>query len=125
MPAYDLPEIRPKPEEADKSLGPRAEYYKQLNYWCDAAEEEGKSLQQDVPELREIETALDYLVGLQWKEAMPSYRAKPVSNEFLMMFWESVGLLTDIRPIFHIVDIANDGTFSKHQQVLNALAKGW
>ena len=47
---------------------------------------------------------------------MPSYRAKPVSNEFLSMFWETIGLLTDIRPMFHIVDIANDGKYSEDRE---------
>lgn len=122
---FGLPEIRPKPNDATKGNAAWQEYYKQLNYWCDSAEEEGKALQQDVPELREIENALDYLVGLQWKEAMPSYRAKPVSNEFLTMFWEAVGLLTDIRPIFHIVDLSADGGYSSTQKVLNRMAKGW
>lgn len=120
-----LPEIRPKPEELDKSLTARKDYYTELNYWCDTAIEEGLALQQDIPELRDIQGALDYLVGMQWKEAMPSYRAKPVSNEFLTMFWETVGLLTDIRPMFHIVDIANNGKYSETQDILNRLAKGW
>ncbi len=121
----DLPEIRPKPGDSDRFTTGRREYYKQLNEWCDAAEEEGKAVQEDIPELREIQTALDYLVGLQWKEAMPSYRAKPVSNEFMTMFWETVGLLTDIRPMFHITDIANDGQYSDTEKILNNLAKGW
>jgi hypothetical protein len=123
--ALDLPEIRPKPEDSDPRLSSRREYYKQLLYWCDSAEEEGKAIQKDIPELGEIKNALDYLVGMQWKDAMPSYRAKPVSNEFMMMFWETVGLLTDIRPMFTITDIANDGKYSETQRVLNALAKGW
>lgn len=122
---FELPEIRPKPEDDDPRLAARREYYKQLNYWCDSAEEEGKGIQEDVPELREIKNALDYLVGMQWKDAMPSYRAKPVSNEFLMMFWETVGLLTDIRPVFHITDIGSDGKYSEIQDILNKLAKGW
>ena len=120
-----LPEIRPKPEDDDIRLAGRREYYKQLNYWCDSAEEEGKAIQEDVPELRDIKNALDYLVGMQWKDAMPSYRAKPVSNEFLMMFWESIGLLTDIRPIFTITDVAADKNYSEIGNVLNRLAKGW
>ena len=120
----DLPELRPRPEERTRPSPACSTYYKQLNYWCDSAEEEGIALQQDVPELRDIQGALDYLVGIQWKEAMPSYRAKPVSNEFLTMFWETVGLLTDIRPIFHFVDLSSGGKYSAHQKVLNRLAKG-
>ena len=121
----EFPEIRPKPSEDDKRTSSRVEYYTQLNNWCDSAVEEGIALQQDVPELRDISNALDYLVGMQWKDAMPSYRAKPVSNEFLSMFWETVGLLTDIRPTSHIVDIANDGKYSEIQTILNNLNKGW
>jgi hypothetical protein len=121
----DLPELRPKPSEEDKSTTSRREYYGRLNNWCDSAVEEGQALQQDIPELREIANALDYLVGMQWKEAMPSYRVKPVSNEFLSMFWETIGLLTDIRPVFHIADIANDGGYSEIEKILNNIAKGW
>jgi hypothetical protein len=125
MSTYALPEIRPKPEDTDPSLAARREYYKDLNYWCDSAKEEGEAIQQDIPELRDIQGALDYLVGMQWKDAMPSYRAKPVSNEFLTMFWETVGLLTDIRPMFNIVDLSVDGGYSEQAHVLNRLAKGW
>lgn len=120
----NLPSSLPKPTESARDAA-RRDYYTAMNSWCDAAEEEGKSLQSDVPELREIQNALDYLVGMQWKEAMPSYRAKPVSNEFMTMFWETVGLLTDIRPIFHIVDIGSDGKYSEIQRIQNSLAKGW
>ena len=125
MAIEDFPEIRPKPDEDDKRTTSRREYYTQLNDWCDAAVEEGTAYQKDVPELADISNALDYLVGMQWKDAMPSYRAKPVSNEFMSMFWETVGLLTDIRPTSHIVDIANDGKFSETQKILNNLNKGW
>jgi len=121
----DFPEIRQKPSEEDKRTSSRAEYYIQLNNWCDSVVEEGIALQQDVPELKDISNALDYLVGMQWKDAMPSYRAKPVSNEFLSMFWETVGLITDIRPTSHIVDISNDGKYSEIQKILNNLNKGW
>ena len=121
----DFPEIRPKPDEEDKRTTSRREYYAQLNNWCDSAVEEGIALQQDVPELKDISSALDYLVGMQWKDAMPSYRAKPVSNEFLSLFWETVGLITDIRPTSYIVDIANDGKHSEIQTILNNLNKGW
>ena len=121
----DFPEIRPKPSDEDKRTSSRKEYYMQLNDWCDAAVEEGVALQRDVPELRDISTALDYLVGMQWKESMPSYRSKPVSNEFMSMFWETIGLLTDIRVKFNIVDISNDGKHSEIQRILNGCASGW
>ena len=100
------------------------EYYERIGQWADAALEEGVGLQKDVPELREMSTAIDYLSGLQWKESMPSYRAKPVSNEMLAMFWETVGLLTDVKPMFHISDIGDQG-YSQIEDVLNKMARGW
>jgi hypothetical protein len=119
-----FPSIRQKPEDDAKALAQRG-YYKEVNIWCDAAVEEARALQKNVPELNDIKNALDYLVGLQWKDAMPSYRAKPVSNEFLQMFWETVGLLTDSRPVFSIKDIGANGHYSDTEDVLNRLAKGW
>jgi hypothetical protein len=109
----------------DQSQAHLVDYYAKLGSWCDQAFEEGVGLQQDVPELKEISGALDYLCGLQWKESMPSYRAKPVSNEMLGMFWETIGLLTDIKPMFNIKDIGGDGAYSKIESILNKLAKGW
>ena len=101
------------------------DYYNKLGQWCDAAKEEAVASTRDVPELNEIATCLDYLAGMQWREQMPSYRAKPVSNEILSMFWETIGLLTDIKPMFHVTDLGRDSKFSRHQKLLNQLAKGW
>jgi len=108
-----------------KDQGNLREYYARLSMWCDGAVEEGISLQQNIPEIKEISNTIDYLLGMQWKESMPSYRAKPVSNEILANFWETIGLLTDIKPMFHIKDIGNDGKFSEIESILNRLAKGW
>jgi hypothetical protein len=113
-------------ESGDPKVSRLKEYYERMGSWCDNAHEEAIASLNDVPELNEMATAIDYLGGLQWKETMPSYRAKPVSNEMLAMFWESIGLLTDIKPMFHVKHIASDdGEFSKVQKILNTLAKGW
>lgn len=103
------------------------EYYTRIGEWCDAAYEEGVALQETIPELNEVQTSLDYLNGLQWKEAMPSYRARPVNNDMLAMFWETIGLLTDVKPLFRIEDMAASGTgeYSKIESLLNLLARGW
>lgn len=101
------------------------EYYARLGEFCDQSYEEGSGLQNDVPEVKEIANTLDYLVGQQWKQDMPSYRAKPVSSEMMSNFWETIGLLTDIRPDFHIKQIGMEGTYSNVEKILNALAKGW
>jgi hypothetical protein len=101
------------------------EYYQRLGDWCDQAFEESSAEQQEVPEIRQISDALDYLLGMQWKESMPSYRAKPVSNELLSNFWETIGLLTDIKPMFNISAIGAEDQYSKVQGILNKLARGW
>src|ERR1700735_907368 len=123
MASYDLPYVEPKPDETAKTTKSLTDYYTRLNDWCEAAVEEGKALQTNVPELTEIGQTLEYLSGLQWKEAMPSYRSKPVSNEFLQMFWETIGLLTDIRPMFNVVDVGADGNYSEIQKIVNRGAK--
>ena len=122
---FDLPEVEQKPDDTRRTDTPLKAYYTSLNNWCEAVVEEGKALQTDIPELQEVAGALDYLSGMQWKEAMPSYRSKPVSNEFLQMYWETIGLLTDIRPMFDIVDTASDGQFSEIQKILNRGARAW
>src|ERR1035441_10134398 len=119
---YSFTETIPKPQNDTKYL---TDYYTKVAAWTNQAHEEAVSLQRDVPEIRDIQNALDYLCGLQWKQEMPSYRAKPVSNEILAMFWETIGLLTDIKPMFKITDIGSVGKFSKTESILNKLAKGW
>lgn len=128
MALMDYPELITSGREmGEKNKTSRlVEYYDRIGQWCDVAHEEGMAGMNGVPELNEMSTAIDYLGGLQWKETMPSYRAKPVSNEMLTMFWECIGLLTDIRPMFTITDIASStGEFSKAQKILNAMAKSW
>lgn len=122
----DLPEVETRPEEGVRTRDSRMkDYYRSMNQWCDAAMDEGQAAQENIQELRDIQGALDYMVGFQWKEAMPSYRAKPVSNEFFQMFWESIGLLTDMRPMFDITDLQADRKFSQPEKILNRMARGW
>ena len=102
-----------------------SEYYTRLGSFCDAAFDEAVAAQESVPEIREIAGALDYLGGLQWKENMPSYRAKPVSNEILSMFWETIGLLTDVKPMFQVSDAGGSGDYSQVVDIENKLARGW
>lgn len=101
------------------------DYYRRVGSFCDQAYEEASATQRDVPEVKDIQQSIDYLVGLQWKEATPSYKAKPVSNEILSNFWETIGLLTDIKPIFHVKQISMDSKYSKTTDILNAGAKAW
>lgn len=123
MATYAFTEKLPNIDEMKrKSL---VEYYDRVGRFCDECFEEAAAQQAEVTEVKEIQTALDYLVGLQWKEQIPSYKAKPVSSEIMMNFFETIGLLTDIKPMFNITELAAKPEYSKMQEVLNACAKGW
>jgi hypothetical protein len=119
----DLSEMIPKTEENQTKY--LVEYYKRVGDFCDQAYEEANGMQKEIPEIKAMQDAIDYLAGLQWKQDMPSYRSKPVSNEVLNNFWETIGLLTDIKPTFHIKEIGVEGEFSKTAKILNVLARGW
>ena len=100
-----LPPIIPKtPEVVDQYL---VEYYRKVGEFCDECYQEGLARQKSAPELKAMDEAIDYLAGIQWRDKLPSYRPKPVSNEVLSNFWETIGLLTDTRPIFHISEAGN------------------
>lgn len=100
-------------------------YETQIRYWCEAAYQEAKKITDDSKEIQEVDKTLDYLAGLQWKGATPSHSAKPVINRMLRMFWETVGQLTDIRPIFEVHATAKGEAYSKTQDILNRLARAW
>jgi hypothetical protein len=125
MATATLPELLPHTRDGEQKTKNLAEYYSRMGSFLDSSYEEGSALQKDIPELKQVQDGIDYLVGIQWKESMPSYRAKPVSNEILQMFWETIGLLTDVKPFFNVTAIGSASKFSKTQEVLNKLAKGW
>ena len=104
---------------------PQSLYETQIRYWCDAAYQEARRLTDDTPELKEMDKTIDYLSGLQWKNATPLHSAKPVINRMLRMFWETVGQLTDMRPIFEVHATAPGGEFSRTQDILNRLSRAW
>ena len=113
----------PKTEEVvDRHL---IEYYAKMGEFLDGALEEGIARQKATPELKAMDEAIEYLAGIQWRDKSLSYKPKPVSNEALSNFWETIGLLTDTRPIFHISEVGMPGTYSKTSKILNAMVKGW
>jgi len=98
-------------------------YDAQIKYWCGAAWEEAKREADDTPEIREMNHVIDYLAGQQWKGPQPAHRAKPVTNRTLSLFWETVGLLTDIRPVFEVH--ATTPNEARTAEILNNLVKAW
>lgn len=121
MADFEAP-IPKTPEVVDQYL---VDYYSKMGNFLDDCYSEGVARQKATPELKALDEAIDYLAGIQWRDKMPSYRPKPVSNEVLSNFWETIGLLTDVKPIFHISEIGMPGNYSKTAKVLNAMVKGW
>jgi hypothetical protein len=122
-----FPELIPNASGDDNSPSQKylVDYYTKMGDYLDQAYEEASAEQEDVPEIRQIGQALDYLMGMQWKESMPSYRAKPVTNEMLSNFWETIGLLSDLKPMFNISQTGGEGDYSHISSILNKCAKGW
>ena len=78
-----------------------------------------------VPELNMIDDAIKYLSGSQWNEKLPSYRPKPISQDAVDNFWETVGLLSDLRPKFNITEIGSSKKKSRIAEILNVCSKPW
>lgn len=112
-------------EDAGHAAASGHNYQQAIRYWCDSAYEEAKKNAGDSREMQEIDQTMDYLAGLQWKGSQPSYRAKPVTNRMLRLFWETVGLLTDIRPIFEVHATDKTTGYSKTEDILNRLVRAW
>jgi hypothetical protein len=110
------------PEVVDQYL---VDYYTKMASFLDDCYSEGVARQKVQPEIKAMDEAIDYLAGVQWREKLPAYRPKPVSNEVLSNFWETIGLLTDTRPIFHISEVGFAGNYSKTAKILNVMAKSW
>jgi hypothetical protein len=100
------------------------DYYAKMGHFLDQSYEEGVARQKGVPELKQMEEAFDYLAGIQWRDKSAGYRPRPVTTEVLDNFWETIGLLTDIKPIFHVKEIGTKG-YSNTARILNSSCKGW
>lgn len=115
----------PIPKTPEVSNQYLVDYYAKMGTFLDECFAEGIARQKSTPELKLMDEAIDYLAGIQWRDKLPSYRPKPISNEVLSNFWETIGLLTDTRPIFHISEVGMPGEYSKTSKILNAMVKGW
>ena len=126
-----FPQMIPNTGEGHRDAGEAraaaggSNYEAQIKYWCEAAYQEAKKIADDSKEVQEVDKTLDYLSGLQWKNATPSHSAKPVINRMQRIFWETVGQLTDMRPIFEVHATSKDDAYSKTQDILNRLSRSW
>jgi hypothetical protein len=103
----------------------RSHYEGRIRYWCNAAYEEAKRDIDESPEIKQVEEIIEYLDGNQWRGTQPSHRARPVTNKTLRLFWEMVGLLTDIQPVFQVHAVEGGDVYKKSTEILNLITKAW
>lgn len=96
-----------------------------IRQWCEAAYEEAKGDQDASEELKMVDRYVEYLQGIQWPTARPTYRAKPIDNKMFGLFLELLGLLTDIRPVAEITSTSREKEFIDQEEALNKRIKSW
>jgi len=124
-PAPYYPDLvsRPGAGFADRETESRADAA--IRLWCEAAYEEAKGDQDTSEELKMVDRYVEYLQGIQWPTARPTYRAKPIDNKMFGLFLELLGLLTDIRPIAEITSVSREKDDIAQEDVLNKRMKAW
>jgi hypothetical protein len=96
-----------------------------IRLWCEAACEEAEGDQKASEELKMVDRYVEYLQGIQWPTARPTYRAKPIDNKMFGLFLELLGLLTDIRPIAEITSVSREKADIAQEDALNKRMKAW
>ena len=94
-----------------------------LSRWCEAVFEEAKDDLERNDEIVQIDRAINYLMGKQWVERRPSYKAAPVANRLWTNLVQLISYLTDIRPSFEIK--SNNKLYDTHAKVLNKMITAW
>jgi hypothetical protein len=96
-----------------------------IKYWCNSAYEEAEADQKTSEELKMVDKYVEYLQGVQWPTARPSYRAKPVDNRMFGLFLELLGLLTDIRPVAEIHSTSREKQYIDQEENINKRMRAW
>jgi hypothetical protein len=94
-----------------------------VSRWCEAVFEEAKDDLERNDDVVQIDRAINYLMGKQWVERRPSYKAAPVANRLWTNLVQLISYLTDIRPSFEIK--ANNKLYDEHAKVLNKMVRAW
>ena len=119
-----LPDLKPR----DQNFSPVGDGSKPpdtiaTERWMEAAYEEARYENLQDEEVKLMSKYIDYLVGKQWGGGRPSYKSKPIDNRIWRLFWELVGLLTDVRPLFQIKALRDD--YKAHADILNKCTRSW
>jgi hypothetical protein len=94
-----------------------------ISKWCEAVFEEAKDDLERNDEIVQIDRSINYLMGKQWVERRPSYKAAPVANRLWTNLVQLISYLTDIRPSFEIK--CNNKLYDQHAKVLNKMIGAW
>lgn len=109
--------------ETDAVVTPDEDYLRSVVLWTKAAYDEAKYQLGQSDDISKIGRYIDYLRGKHWGSGRPSYRAAPVDNRIWRLVWETVALLTDIRPVFEVKTYRKE--YLPQQETLNKLVRGW
>jgi hypothetical protein len=110
-------------EGQDSFPVPGTPYEKQLRYLMNSAYEEASYDSAQSDEVRGVTQAIDYICGKQWKGNRAAYKSRPIDNRIWRLFWESISLLTDIKPII-TTTTANDA-YKDQARILTNCTKSW
>lgn len=91
--------------------------------WLDCAYNEAQSWIKESNEAQEMPKQILYLLGQQWTQRRPSYKAAPVNNRLLRSMEETIAILTDIRPVFTVK--SNSKIFDDQADLMTNITRAW
>lgn len=98
-------------------------HQRQVQRYCDALHEEAQSELESYEDIQNVDKHIRYLMGKQWPEKRPSYKASPVANRIWSNFVQLISYLTDIRQSFEVG--ATNPQYNQTGDVLNKMARAW
>lgn len=93
------------------------------NRWCNLVYDEAKAELDQSEEIIEVDKHIRYLMGKQWPDKRPTYKASPVANRTWTNLIQLVSYLTDIRQSFEVQ--ARDKQYNGTSVKLNKMARAW
>lgn len=91
--------------------------------WLNAALIEGSAWMRDSNEAQSMPRQIMYLMGQQWTQRRPSYKAAPVNNRLFRSMEQTIAVLTDIRPVFSVK--SNNKMFDDQAELMTKISRSW
>lgn len=108
---------------SSSSAAPEAEYEAGLLNWIDQKVLEGDAILRDEPAYDEIDKAINYIMGDQFREDRPSALANCPDNRLKNILNQTVAALTDIHPLFGFKTY--NEAFKDQENTLMHLSQAW